>query len=91
MFKDLRKYLKSLLSLSKPIEGEQLYIYLFVSSFAISLVLIQDDAGVQRLIYYMSKVLRDAKTKYAKMEKLVYIIIFFDLISIPFSYELTKY
>lgn len=74
-FEDLKKYLGSPLLLLKLVVGEELYIFLSISPFAITLVLVQDDARAQKLIYYMSKILRETKPQYAKAKKLVYALI----------------
>lgn len=51
---------------------EPLYIYLAVSEYAISTILVLKENGIQLPIYYVSKRLVDAKTHYSTMEKLVY-------------------
>jgi len=58
---DLKTYLTStsLLSPSKP--GEELYLYLAVSLYAVSLALIKKEGKVQKLVYYTSKALRGAE------------------------------
>lgn len=38
-------------------------------------VMIQERNKIQKLIYYISQILRDAKTRYSKLEKLVYALI----------------
>ena len=43
-----------------------------VSPTAMSAVLIQDRNKVQKPIYYVSRTLRDAETRYSKVEKLAY-------------------
>ena len=50
--------------------GEKLFMYLFVSEHAVSAVLLRDQ-GVQRPVYYISKTLVDAETRYFPLEKLV--------------------
>lgn len=54
---------------------EKLYMYLSILPFAISLLLVWEDAVVQKPIYYMSKILRGVETIYAKIEKLVYALV----------------
>ena len=48
-FRGLKELLGKLLSLSKPMDGEDLYLYLAVSKHKISLVLVQEEYGVQIL------------------------------------------
>ena len=53
-FKDLKAYLSSppLLSPSKP--GEELFLYLVVSSVAVSTALVREEERIQKPIYYTS-------------------------------------
>ena len=55
--------------LSKP-TGEPLFLYLAVSEYAISGALIREEEKVQWPVYYISKRLVNAETRYSKMEKL---------------------
>ena len=57
--------------LSKPIEGEKLYLYLVVSKEAVNATLVKEEEKVQWPVYYVSKRLLDVETKYPKLEKLV--------------------
>ena len=54
-FEDLKKYLSSppLLSPSKP--GEELYLYIAVSQAAVSAVLVREEEGAQRPVYFVSR------------------------------------
>ena len=56
-FKDLKAYLSSspLLSPSKP--GEELFLYLVVSSVAVSTALVREEERIQKPIYYTSQAL----------------------------------
>ena len=63
-------YLSKPLLLSKPIEGEPLYLYLMVIEYAISRALVREEDTVQWLVYYVSKRLVDAEIRYPEMEKL---------------------
>ncbi|CAL2230024.1 unnamed protein product [Prunus armeniaca] len=74
-FQNLKTYLTSPLLLSKPIPGEDLYIYLAVSDSAVSSALIREELGAQHPIYYTSKALLDAETRYPKMEKLIFSLV----------------
>lgn len=56
--------------LSKPKEGEDLYIYLAVSGHVVSLVLVRVMEGIQKPVYYVSKALEDLETRYSSIEKL---------------------
>ena len=54
--------------LTAPRPGEDLFVYLSVSEHVVSAVLLRDQ-GVQQLVYYISKTLVDAKTRYLPLEK----------------------
>ena len=42
-----------------------------MASHAVSLVLIREDSGVQRLVYYVSKSLHKAEVRYLLLEKAI--------------------
>uniref|UniRef100_A0A2N9HIM2 Uncharacterized protein n=1 Tax=Fagus sylvatica TaxID=28930 RepID=A0A2N9HIM2_FAGSY len=68
-FERLKKYLSAPPLLSSPKEGEPLYIYLAVSDKAVSAAIIRDDSGEQRPVYYTSKTMNGAETRYLPLEK----------------------
>ena len=70
-FAALKTYLSSPLILVSPSEGELLTLYLTVSDFLTSAVLIRDKDRVQHPVYYCSRALRGAEERYPKMEKLI--------------------
>lgn len=53
--------------LTRPVEGEMLYLYLVISLVAVSSILVR-KYGVQKLVYYTNKLLKDVETQYPKME-----------------------
>ncbi|XP_074336871.1 uncharacterized protein LOC141674045 [Apium graveolens] len=61
--------------LAKPEDGETLILYLAVSEYSVSAVWVKEEASHQWPIYYVSKRLLDAETRYTNMEKLVYALI----------------
>ncbi|KAM2783381.1 hypothetical protein COP1_012867 [Malus domestica] len=69
-FKNLKDYMSKAHLLSKPEVGDTLIIYLSVSASAVSSVLIRKDGNVERPVYYASKALQDAETRYSNIEKL---------------------
>ncbi|KAM2268164.1 hypothetical protein ACFX1S_046323 [Malus domestica] len=69
-FRNLKEYMSKAPLLSKPEVGDTLIIYLSVSASAVSSVLIRNDSGVERPVYYASKALQDAETRYSNIEKL---------------------
>ena len=52
-----------------------LYLYLAVSDHAVSSVLIREENGQQKPIYYTSKILLDAETRCLQLEKLALALI----------------
>ena len=56
--------------LTAPDSEKDLFMYLSVSDHAVSVVLLKDQ-GMQQPMYYISKTLVDAKTRYLPLEKLV--------------------
>lgn len=58
-------------------EGEDLFLYLAASPEAVSSVLVRvDPDGVQKPIYYTSKVLHDAEIRYSRTEIIFALIVF---------------
>lgn len=56
-FKDLKSYLASPPILAKPDPREDMYMYLAMSNHAVGSVLIRQQKGIQRSVYYLSKTL----------------------------------
>ncbi|KAL5568572.1 hypothetical protein UlMin_025147 [Ulmus minor] len=69
-FQELKSYLGKPPLLSKPHEGDSLILYLAVSKGAVSSALVREEDGIQWPIYYTSKSLLDAETRYPEIEKL---------------------
>ncbi|XP_018463421.1 uncharacterized protein LOC108834587 [Raphanus sativus] len=65
-FKQLKHYLATPPVLAKPVEGEPLFLYIAVSATAVSGVLIREERGDQKPIFYISKTL---------LEKLAYAVV----------------
>ncbi|KAK3032953.1 hypothetical protein RJ639_036124 [Escallonia herrerae] len=74
-FEELKTYLSSPPLLSKPLFGEDLFLYLSVTEVAVSTVLVREEDGVQKPIYYVSKVLQDVETRYPKIDKIALALI----------------
>ncbi|KAK0571374.1 hypothetical protein LWI29_014859 [Acer saccharum] len=64
-FQALKDYLGRASLLSKSETGETLYMYLSVSEVATSSVLVRQEEGIQKPIYYTSKALLPAETRTA--------------------------
>ena len=52
-------------------QGGRGFVYIAVTSHAVSLVLVQADSGVQRPVYHVSKSLHEAKVRYLPLEKAI--------------------
>ena len=74
-FSALKTYLSSPPILVSPIEGELLTLYLAVSDFLTSAVLVRDKERVQHPVYYCSRALRRAEERYPRMEKLILVLV----------------
>ena len=69
-FQDLKEYLTQAPMLMAPDPEEDLFMYLLVSNYVVNAVLLRDQ-GVQHPVYYISKTLVNAETKYLPLKKLV--------------------
>ena len=52
-----------------------LFAYIAVASHAVSLVLIREDNGMQRPVYYVSKSLQEVETQYLPLEKAILAVV----------------
>ncbi|MFS7963937.1 putative reverse transcriptase/retrotransposon-derived protein, RNase H [Helianthus anomalus] len=68
---DLKQYLSTAHLLMKPEDGKPLSLYLAVSGNTVSVVLVKDHEGQQYPVYYVSKNLLHAETRYSHLEKLM--------------------
>ena len=74
-FTALKTYLSSPPVLVSPFEGELLTLYLVISNFSTSAVLVRDKDRVQHPVYYCSRALRGAEERYPKMEKIILVLL----------------
>ena len=63
-FQQLKDYLSRPSIMSSPKPDEVFFTYIAVALYAVSLVLIRIDNGIQRPIYYVSKSLHEAEVHY---------------------------
>ena len=54
---------------------EVLFAYIAVALYAISLVLIRVDSGIQRPVYYVSKSLNEVDVRYLPLEKAILAVV----------------
>ena len=52
-----------------------LFVYIVVAPHVVSLVLIQVDSGIQRLVYYVSRSLHKAEIRYLPLEKAILVVV----------------
>ncbi|KAG7588764.1 Integrase catalytic core [Arabidopsis suecica] len=74
-FGQLKTYLTTPPILSKPELDEKLYLYISVSNHSVSGVLVREDRGEQKPIFYISKSLTSPETRYTMMEKLALAVV----------------
>ena len=74
-FQGLKEHLRRQLLLFKPVEEEKLYLYLGISEEAVNATLVRKEDKIQCPIYYVSKRLMVAKTRYPELEKLALAIV----------------
>ncbi|XP_024009486.1 uncharacterized protein LOC112084569 [Eutrema salsugineum] len=74
-FQQLKEYLSTPPVLAKPEDGETLYLYIAVSTSAVSGVLVREDRGEQKPVFYVSKSLDGAESRYPTMEKLALAVV----------------
>jgi len=70
-FQQLKEYLSQPPIMSRPEVDKVLFAYIVVASHAVSLVLVRVDSGVQRPVYYVSKLLHKAEVRYLSLEKAI--------------------
>lgn len=73
-FDQLKRYLTTPPVLAKPDKGDTLYLYIAVSNAAVSSVLVKEDRGEQRPIFYISQRMTDAETRYSTLEKMAFAV-----------------
>ncbi|XP_011101938.1 uncharacterized protein LOC105179973 [Sesamum indicum] len=69
-FDALKRYLSSPPLLTKPRTGETLYLYLAISGNAVSSVLVRQENREHHPVYYVSRMLQGAESRYSQIEKL---------------------
>ena len=74
-FQDLKRYLSNPPLLSPLKEGENLYLYLAVSTTAVNATLIREEAKKQLPAYYVSQAFQGAESNYPRIEKIAFALI----------------
>ncbi|XP_048608335.1 uncharacterized protein LOC125584234 [Brassica napus] len=74
-FNQLKHYLTTPPVLSKTEAGDTLSLYIAVTSSAVSSVLIREDRGEQKPIFYTSKRMTEPETRYPTLEKMALAVV----------------
>ena len=74
-FQQLKDYLARPPIISSPKPDEVLFAYIAVAPYAVSLVLIRVDYGLQWPVYYVSKPLHEAEVHYLPLEKAIMAVV----------------
>nr|XP_025677746.1 uncharacterized protein LOC112777556 [Arachis hypogaea] len=75
-FQHFKKTLSEPPILAKPQAGETLYLYLSITEEALAAALVrEDEKKEQKPVYFISKVLQDAETRYSRLEKLAFALL----------------
>ena len=74
-FQKLKEYLSRLPIMSRLEVDEVLFAYIAVASHAVSLVLIQDDSGLQKSVCYVSKSLHKAEVRCLPLERAILVVV----------------
>jgi ribonuclease HI len=78
-FEELKQYLIDLITLTPPLRGAPLLLYVAASHSVVSATLVQEkqDGQVKRqdLVYFVSEVLSLSKKNYTKLEKVLYVVL----------------
>ena len=61
--------------MSSLVVDKVLFAYIAIALYAISLVLIRVDSGVQRPVYYASKSLNEVEVRYLPLEKAILAVV----------------
>ncbi|XP_056690478.1 uncharacterized protein [Spinacia oleracea] len=74
-FQQLKDHLSSLPKLVSPLPGEPLYLYLAMSEYSLSAVLVAEQEKTQHPVYFVSHAYRGAESRYSDIEKLVFALV----------------
>jgi len=75
-FPKLKEYLVSAHVLGKPVPGTRIHHYFAITNRSISSIILQDQDKVQKLVYFVTKVLQGPKTRFQAIEKVALAVVF---------------
>ena len=70
-FEQLKEYLSQPPIMSSPKMDEVLFAYIAMAPYAVCLVLVRVDSGIQKPVYYVRKSLHEAEVRYLPLEKAI--------------------
>ncbi|KAF7834718.1 Retrotransposon, unclassified-like protein [Senna tora] len=68
-FEKIKKVLASTQTMSPPTQGRSMALYLTSTNQSIGALLVQEVEGIEKPIYYLSRFIKGAETRYSAMEK----------------------
>ncbi|XP_050233228.1 uncharacterized protein LOC126681721 [Mercurialis annua] len=74
-FEELKKFLSSPPLLCRPEAGEILYLYLSTTNEIVASLLVKEEGGEQKPVYYTSKVLKGPDPRYSEIEKFAFTLV----------------
>ena len=74
-FEQLKQHLSSPCLLAKPIEGETIFLYVHPSTYVVSEAFVWKDGAREEPVYFISKVLAPAETRYSLVEKMILAVV----------------
>jgi hypothetical protein len=80
-FEEIKEYLSKPPVLVPPQQDKLFYVYLSVGDTSIALLVIQVHDGKERVVFYLSRRMLDAETRYREIEKL-YLCLFFKCVKL---------
>ena len=67
----------NLLTVQASIHKKKLLFYFATNSYAIGTLIVQEDGdGVEQLVYYISRALKDTETRYLRVERACLAIVY---------------
>lgn len=62
-------------TLDQANRGRNGVLYLAISPIAVNSILVWEDQGVRKIVYYTNRLLKDMETCYSRMEKVIYALL----------------
>nr|XP_023879200.1 uncharacterized protein LOC111991642 [Quercus suber] len=76
-FRRLQQIMMNLLTVQTPIHKKPLQLYMATNSYAIGALIAQEDgSGIEQLVYYISRALKDVETRYPRAERACLAIVY---------------